>query len=375
MSDRLRLDRSSLRSPVIKADGTVVYEAVLSRAGVLDYKNDDGSWRGEHRPEVEVFSPKSMASFDGMALTDYHPGATTPVTASNRTKLNRGYIVPGSLRRDGMELIGAIHVTDANLIASINAGRTAVSLGYFQDRIRKDGVASEDGKPFQWEQTNIEGNHVAIVDIARAGDTARIRTDAITASSAESEIVMDELKKALADLLIANTELARRQMRIDALEVETGATKKSLATIEAERDTLKERLVNSEKLRVDGEAHAVENARARVRLEDTATKVLTVDGAMPDIAKLTDRKVQEMVIVKLTGKELPAGKSADYVSARFDSLVDDLPARTDREDAAIAIVKTAIKLNEDGAKLNKTAADFRQDMIESERNAWKSSKK
>jgi hypothetical protein len=369
---RLRFDRSSsLRAPQEQADGTVIYEAVLSRAGVLAYRNDDGSMRYEHRPSKEVFAPASMKSFEGMAVTDYHPNGI-PVDAQNRTELNRGYIVPGSLRRDNNELIGSIHVTDANLIRAIRAGRTAVSLGYFQDTIRQDGVAPEDGKPHTHVQTNIVGNHVAIVDIGRAGDNARLRADSIT-HSIESEIVMDELKKALTDLLAANTELNKVKLRLDALESENTTIKKTLATVEADRDTAVDKLAKSEKLRTDGEKNALENARARVRLEDTAKRVLTVDGESPDLSKLTDRQIQEKVIVQLTGKDVPSGKSPEYISARFDGLVEDLPEKTDREDKAIAVVRKAVdtsgKLRSDSGK--KSSSDYRQDMIDQQNNAWK----
>ncbi len=373
MDPRLRIDRrESLRSPRVQADGTVIYDAVLSRAGVFKYRNDDGSWRNEYRPSAEVFSEDSMKSFEGMALTDYHPDGK-PITIENRTDKGRGYIVPGSLRRDGNELLGSIHVTDANLLAAIKNGRTAISLGYFQDTVIKSGVATEDGLPYDRMQTNMRGNHAAMVDEARAGDSARIRTDSITSYDANQETVMDELKKALAAMVDAQTEANKQKLRADAADAEIVTLKKTLATTEAARDTAVDKLATSEKLRVDGADKVLADARAFVQLESAALKILTVDGEAPSLAKLTARQIQEKVIVKLTGKEIPAGKNDDYISARYDSLTEDLPAREDNDRKAIGEVREGVRKSgaattNDGTSVVQKA---HQKMIDDQNNAWK----
>ncbi len=371
-----------------------MYDVVLSRAGVLEYRNDDGSPRFELRPESEVFSRDSMASFDGMAVTDYHPNGV-PVDVKNRSTLGRGYIVPGSLRRDGMKLIGTIHVTDAKLIADVKAGRTAVSLGYFQDRVRESGVSTEDGRSYTHKQTNIRGNHVAIVDIARAGDEARLITDSITNDPNHGDTNMDELKKALNTIMTLEIEANKSKLRLDSLDADIATTKKTLATVEAERDALKDKLEKSDKLRMDGEKNALISARARVDLETAAVKVLTVDSIAPKFDGKTDRQIREDVIVKLTGKPVPAGKSDDYIQARYDGLVEDAASRdgndnknasaivnalvTKPDSAGAAPVTLASVLNEDGSyndeKTSKlTAAQMQKLNADRDANAWRSKK-
>lgn len=389
----LRFDRSTLQAPRVQGDGTIIYDAVLSRAGVFKYLNTDGSWRNEYRPASEVFNPASMATFDGMAVTDYHPNGI-PVDVENRTALGRGYIVPGSLRRDGMELIGSIHITDANLIAAVKNGRTAVSLGYFQDRIPENGVSTEDGLPYTYRQSNMRGNHAAIVDTARAGDRARLQVDSITFDYGDN--VMDELKKALADLLTANTLIAQQKMRLDHLETEHTSTKKSLSTVEAARDSLQDKLDKSEKLRTDGESKAMATARAHVLLETVANRVLTVDGVAPKLDGQTARQIREACIVKLSGKPVPSGKDDSYIEARFDTLIEDSIERGSNDNANARAVLSVISadrkpvtetivtldnvLNEDGSYdegkvATLTAKQMQKLNADRDSNAWRTKSK
>lgn len=195
---------------------------------------------------------------------------------------------------------------------------------------------------------------------------------------------MDEhLKNALAQITELTAELTKRQIRLDALETEHTATKKTLATVEAERDTLKDKLVTSEKLRTDGESSAVARARARVRLEDTAMKILTVDGVTPKFEdKITDRQIQEKVIIKLTGKEIPAGKTDDYISARFDSLTEDSATQRSNEQNAMNEVLAGlnpVKLNQPTTFMNQdgtpdvskmTAADAQRYNAQRDQTRW-----
>lgn len=370
-----------------------MFDAVLSRAGVLKYRNDDGSWRNEYRPPAEVFSSESMQSFDGMAVTDYHPNGI-PVDVSNRTSLGRGYIVPGSLRRDGFNLIGTIHVTDANLIAAVRNGRTAVSLGYFQDRIPERGTSTEDGQAYVFKQTNIRGNHVAIVDIARAGDVARLQVDSITHEHGDDIM---ELKEALNKIMQLEIEANKTKLRLDSLETEHTAAKKSLSTVEAERDTLKDKLDKSEKMRTDGESKALSNARARVALENIATKILTVDGVAPKFDGKLDRQLREDCIVKLTGKAVPSGKDDSYIEARFDGLIEDSADRdsndnknarsvlavitADRADVkpsdeiALADVLTEDGIFDESKTANLTSRQMQKLNAQRDANAWRKTSK
>lgn len=119
-----------------------------------------------HRDPSEVFRPETMASFEGKAVTISHP--TEFVTPDNWTSLTKGVIQ--NVRRgendDKNDLIADLLITDKVAISLVKAGLREVSCGYEADYIQ-DGA----GKGIQ---TNIIGNHLALVDEGRAGSAYAI---------------------------------------------------------------------------------------------------------------------------------------------------------------------------------------------------------
>ena len=115
-----------------------------------------------------------MESFDGVPVTNDHP----PVMLTDKNA--REYTV-GSLqgmpKRDDDHLRGRLAIYDGDTIEAIHQGRRQVSLGYTCDLIEEPGTHPQYGD-YDAKQTNIRGNHVAVVDTARAGSTACVRLDA-----------------------------------------------------------------------------------------------------------------------------------------------------------------------------------------------------
>jgi hypothetical protein len=110
---------------------------------------------------------------------------------SSRTTTHDGYVTaPATLARAGVQsyrfaelgmrdgkhkpedMVGTLILRDANAIAKINAGRSQLSNGYRGEIIPRRGV--HEGQTYEFEQTNLVGNHVAIVDKARCGTSCRI---------------------------------------------------------------------------------------------------------------------------------------------------------------------------------------------------------
>lgn len=367
-------DRGTLRSPRELADGTIIVEAVLGRSGLQEYRRD-GRTVIEYRPPEEVFDPESMASYELMAVTDYHPDARQypeGVTVENRTELGRGSVVPGSLRRDGDLLIGSLHITDANLIAAMRAGRNQISCGYFQENDRTPGT-TPDGRRYDSRQLKVRGNHIAVVDVARAGEIASARMDSTTTDKDP------DMFKTLEE---ATAAYKAEKMRADAADSALATANKERDTAQAERDTAVNTAKKAEQMRLDGERDAMSRARARVTLENSAAKILTedgkpaptftVDGADGKPVAMTDTAIRRAVVAKLTGKEIPADKSDAYVEARYDAEIEALAG----EDKAIAEVREPLRRP---TTPTTDAADevskARADMINRNTNAWMPAKK
>ena len=123
-----------------------------------------------YRPEEEVFSPETMASFEGMPVTNDHP--PEGVDVSNIRALQKGHT--HNVRRGSGEesdlLLADLIITDPGLIALIlEEGKREISCGYTYELCEENG---------QYFQRQIRGNHVAVVDAGRAGPRVCIKDHA-----------------------------------------------------------------------------------------------------------------------------------------------------------------------------------------------------
>lgn len=364
----IRFDRGTLRKPERLSDGSLRVDAVISRAGIFEYRNPDGSMRTEYRPPKEVFRQDSLDSALGKAVTDDHPWYEEDglVTIANREKLQRGFVFE-KVRRDGNDVVATLIITSPSLIAKLEAGETGVSCGYEQDLLETPGTTPE-GVRFDAQQTNIHYNHVALaVDVPRAGDAARVRMDSaiMIAGDTGKEMAMEELKKALAELAAQTVKNGELQSRLDAANAEIEKSKKAATeaqarfdSVTAERDAAKEAAAKSEKTRLDSEGSMMERARARIKLEETASKHLRNDAGEPDdVSKKSDAEIRAALVEKITGKSME-GKSEAYVSARLDAALETV---TEGEDAMADVRRAADET---------TRMDSTGNVAEKARNEW-----
>ncbi len=118
------------------------------------------------RSEEEVFRPETIASFEGKAVTITHP--TEFVDPNNWSRLAKGLLQ--NVRRGEGEfkdsLISDILITDATAIFLVKNGLREVSCGY-----EAEYTQTGEGTGIQ---TNIVGNHLALVDQGRAGSSYAI---------------------------------------------------------------------------------------------------------------------------------------------------------------------------------------------------------
>lgn len=207
MASSFRVDVGTLRPAKKLPDGRVVADAHLTRTGVFEYRNPDGSIRREYRPPEEVFNKDSLESFAMVPVTNDHP--PEDLNASNARKYAVGS-TGESVRKDDDHVASSIMVYDAATIAEMEKGKLQVSCGYIADVFDEPGV-TPGGLKYDSIQRNIRGNHVAIVDVARAGKTAQIRMDAAV-------MVMNEEDPKDAELAVLRARIDSMQEQITALQ-------------------------------------------------------------------------------------------------------------------------------------------------------------
>lgn len=314
MQTVMRYDRMPLRA-TRTAEGFVQDTAILTRTGIFEYRQPDGSIRREYRPPEEVFHPDSLASYKGKPITNGHPGLVTSKNAKQHTvgaMLSEG-------RADGNDVLGDLMIYDTS---PIDAGKKELSNGY---ELELDETPGEvNGERFDAVQRNIRVNHIALVPRGRAGN-ARLNLDAADADNPEEEDTMTTMVKVRLDSGIsydAAPEIA------NALETAQTALNAALADADTQRaraDAAESRLSdaesNADRIRQD----AAETAKARLKLEDAATKL----GAQFN-QDASDTEIRSAVIKKVRGDNFDlSGKSEGYIEAAYDLAVAEKGQRQD----------------------------------------------
>ncbi len=157
------------------ADGYLVADVRFARTGIQTYTGQEMGRQdlavvGVFRPVQEVFSASAMRSFAGRPVTLGHPLDGVSSTSWRQHAVGR---MGEEISRDGDYVRGTVIVQDAAAIEMIKIGTRELSAGYNCEIEWEDGSAP-DGQAYRAVQRRIRGNHVAIVDRARAGAACRI---------------------------------------------------------------------------------------------------------------------------------------------------------------------------------------------------------
>lgn len=137
-----------------------------------------------HRYPEDVFDPAALASFEGKDVTAGHPPEN--LTAETYAAYSKGQV--HNVRRVGDQTVADLFIKDPSLANDVEAGVVReVSCGYTCS-YEPDG----DG----YRQTNIRGNHVAVVPKGRAGRDIAIK-DAAEAAKKGRKNMADFLKGVL----------------------------------------------------------------------------------------------------------------------------------------------------------------------------------
>jgi hypothetical protein len=173
-------DAVTLGGPRLTRDGYLVADARIARTGIQIYagrevdRPDLGTVR-VYRPEAEVFSTDALASFAHRPVTNDHPAES--VSARNWKTHSVG-MTGAEIARDGAFVRVPMVVMDQAAIADVQAGKRELSCGYTCDLKWEPGMTA-DGQAYDAIQTNIRGNHLAIVSAGRAGMDCRLGDGAL----------------------------------------------------------------------------------------------------------------------------------------------------------------------------------------------------
>lgn len=330
--------------------GFLTSPVTLARVGVQHYMGfelgltDRAMDRiGVYRPASEVFHHDSVSSFTNLVVTDDHP--TELVTIDNVKKLQTGTV--SHVEVGDKSLSGMITITDAGQISKIKDGKLEVSVGYTNELKPESGVF--DGEKYEFIQTKIRANHLAIVDAGRCGPACKIVMD----NKKKEQIVkitIDGIEYDVEDKQLAQA-IQKQQAAHDA---EKEAFKKKEEEAEEEKEAMK---------KDKDKAEAAKDAMAKTVLDDAAinslvaerAKLLTTAGRilgdkMPECMDCP-KEIKTAVIDNVLDMGDLSGKSMDYVDAAYDMAVTK--AAKDKE-SLDSLAKDF--LTKDGKKVSRGSA-------------------
>jgi uncharacterized protein len=360
-------------APATKTDeGFLIARAPVTSIGVFTYRNPDGSFRRELRLPEEVFNSDSLETLKLKPLTKFHPDEKI-VTTANVENLQVGS-VGSDISCDSYRVYTSLVVTRADSVKAVEDGSArSLSCGYTCDIDWTSGTWM--GMDYDCIQRNIKYNHVALVPTGRAGDGNAVRMDAGEVElpktlNKENEDNMN-LKtirldgadfqaepQVIAALTVSQTRVDAVEKELAQLRADAKAESEKLtaekSALEAERDTLKERLDSAEKAMP---AKIEEAVKARVDLMSMAA------GAGVEVKNdASDLDIKKEIILKQFPAANLDGKDDAYIAARLDAACELMKVNAEnksRVDAAETSKTTNLSVQE---KLDKAKASYNSRM-------------
>lgn len=364
-----RFDRSAFKMKQTP-EGYIAGNAIVTRTGVFEYINADGTKRLELRHPDEVLKPESLDTLKLKPVTNDHPNEV--VNVNNADKYSVGSIGETVVVEDG-NIAVTFTVTNKDAVKAIQGKRKReLSLGYTLDLVKEDGVYN--GEVYTHRQTNINYNHLAIVERGRAGRNARINMDGVAVQvvaeeTEEVSVMTDNLQTFRVDGLEykASPEVVKHVEKQEALRLDA---EKALVEAKSNLDALQAKLDEAVKAKTEAEAKVNSDAIAslvasHVELLAKAGRVVNVDS----LASKSAREVQEAVILAKNPNMDLSDKSDDYVSARFDAIIEALPSKD--EEALNKQRQQLQSINTDKKEVDLTSPKAQIDMLNAERGGSK----
>ena len=331
-----RFDSIPLGETYFTPEGYLIDNPILTRVGIFEYHNPDGTIRRELRLPEEVFAAESLASYKGKPVILTHEAGLVDV--DNVQQEHIGTILSEGIQ-DGDNVRAQIVIHDAE---SLDYGLRELSLGYTQTPDETPGVWN--GQPYDAIQRNIQINHLALVEKARAGEQARLNIDG-------EEQGGNQMSKARKDGLTPE-EIARlveeyKQRQAQRMEntnptTDEGTNPDEQTTDEDEADPVKEVKDRRDRRDASGDCETMDEASGVIAQQDE------------DIQKLLD------FIAQLQAK-IDFDEASAEEEAKADSEGETAEANADEEehqenplnmDSIDAYVNQKIELIRLGDKLN-----------------------
>lgn len=298
-------------STKLSEDGYLTGRLRCSRTGVQTYQRKELGLtvRPEelievYRPPEAVFHKDSLATYGGKPIVMGHPKGGV-VDAANWSSLAVGSMGT-HITRDGETVVVDFAIMDAAAIAGVANGTKQVSMGYLSPIKFVDGFTPA-GEPYEAVITGpIRINHLAVVPMARGGETLRIvdsasHWGATPVHQQESDMTMKSVVLGDASVQVAITDA-------HLIEAYRAAMDEKIGNLTAQVKTLTDAKLTP--------AQLSQRVAERVALETVAKSLdeaVVCDG-------VEDSAVRAAVVAKYYGDAAVKDQSEAYISGMFSAL-------------------------------------------------------
>ncbi|MCU4328718.1 DUF2213 domain-containing protein [Acinetobacter pittii] len=306
-----------------------------------------------YTPAEELFKPETIASFNGVDATDYHP-PKNEINASNWKDYHIGYCE--NVRQEGDYLVGDLLIKDKISIDLIQSNeRIEMSLGYGAMLVVEQGTAP-DGMPYQAKFINFNGDHIALVKYGRCGGDCRIGDEKQTPPEGKTmEVIVNGMRFDIGDNKPFADALKIQQEQLENLKAgklkvgdkqfsigdELNAVQAVVDQLHTEKTTLEQKVGDLEK-----------NQMTPEKLEQAATERAAV---IADAKALVPTVKTEGCTCEQIKRDVIAAKAGDaLVTALLGSVSvgDAKPDQIDTTFRALSAVKSTTPSNAVGDALN-----------------------
>lgn len=318
----------------------------VARTGIQDYLARELELPGDpnrivkvYRPPEEVFNADSLATYSGADVTLNHPKGL--VNADNYKVTSVGVVRSSGSKSDDFVQCDLI-IKDAAAIKAVNSGKCELSAGYTAVYDGTPGITPE-GEPYDYMQRDIKINHVAIVDRARAGASARVFDNDPTGGNTMPVLITTDSGRSVDVADPANAQVVADAF--DRLLKRATTAEDSVQRIQAVADGAKEELAKA--VLLSNDAAIAERVALIAKTGATARKIAGDSFKCESVDSTT-------IMRAALNSKFPtidwAAKSDVYVQARFDMADEEMPEETDEEKKA-RMEKEAKESSDSGASL------------------------
>lgn len=313
----------------------ICYNVPIARTGMQQYlgseigiADENGKLFKVTRTEEEVFSPATLASFEGKPVTNDHP--SEDVAPDNYAYYSKGHAT--NIRRGEGKysdtIMADLIICEKQAIEDVMNGKREISCGY--ECIYE---ITESGEIYQ---SNIRGNHIAIVDRGRAGPRVSIKDTQPKNERSRKYMKAKKRNNIIAKILGLTANDADPDTLADIIESVT-----ELQNTDSEEETTETPKDSSPSPSANGEEKASDSNGVTIDSE-TATKLIDSINALNDsIASLFKKEDNDPL------KALEDELSEEKVSAPVEEIDEESTADEDTtEDEEVQTDSEAISNND-----------------------------